>query len=301
MPGDWSPDGQSIVYIFPTDTIVDGTDSTPPYQVAEVWTAALEAGTVQEPQLVGNTNRMPDGCGGGGRSRSEVLYENEGGTAYGYLMAVVEWTASGTLLYTQNCGNIGINRFDMNSTTDLAPFDVPLRNLIVDESGSRWYAVTGHASSTEESDHQLATGTPEETAVNIIPTSNPVELVFYGPVSHKLYYTTREETESFSMDDIGEYFRFYKSGLWQINTDGSEENMVWQAEDQAFAQVSELGNGDIFFVRVENDRPLYEALQEGTATLDTIDQFAPQRHIVRLVGGEPQPMIENAGQPELAR
>jgi hypothetical protein len=53
---------------------------------------------------------------------------------------------------------------------------------------------------------------------------------------------------------------------------------------------------------VENDRPLYEALQNGTATLDNIDEFAPQRHIVRLVaGGEPQPMVVNAGQPQLTQ
>jgi hypothetical protein len=140
-----------------------------------------------------------------------------------------------------------------------------------------------------------------ETAVTILPTTNPVELVFYGSVSHKLYYTTRELVESSEISDIGASFDFYKAALWQINMDGSEERMLWQTEDQAFAQVSELPNGDILLVRVENDRPLYEALQNGTATMADTGQFAPQRHIVRFTGNgrELQSVVENGGQPEI--
>jgi hypothetical protein len=127
-------------------------------------------------------------------------------------------------------------------------------------------------------------------------------LVFYGPISHKLYYTTRELVESAELGDLNEYFNFFKSALWQVDVDGSEEMMLWQAEDQAFAQVIEAANGDVVFVRVENDRPLYEALQNGSATTDNIDEFAPQRHIVRLVpSGELQPMVANAGQPQLTQ
>lgn len=302
MPGDWSPDGQAVVFLRPTGEQIDGTETTPPLHVHEVWTAVLDAsGTVQEPQLVGRTNRLGDGCGGGGRSASEVLYENEGGTAYGYLMGVMEWTASGTLLYTNNCTNIGINRFDLNSAVDLPPFERVLRNLIVDESGSQWYAVTGPTWSTEAEDHRIATGKPEETAVAILPTQNPVELLFYGSQSDRLYYTTREFVENAEIPDLGAYFNFFKSALWQINRDGSGETLLWQGEDQAYAQVSETANGDLIFVLIENDRPLYEALQNGSATMDEMGEFAPQRHIMRLsVGGEPQMVLRNAGQPAIA-
>jgi hypothetical protein len=267
-----------------------------------VWTAVLDASSiVQEPQLVGKTNHLDDGCGGGGRSASEVLYENEGGTAYGYLMSVMEWTESGTLLYTNNCSNIGINRFDMNSGVDLPPFETELRNLIVDESGSQWYAITGPPWGTEAESHQIATGKPEETAVTIIPTQNPVELLFYGSHSGKLYYTTREFVENAEISDLGAYFNFFKSALWQINQDGSEETLLWQGEDQAYAQVSETANGDLLFVVVENDRPLYEALQNGSVTMDEMGEFAPQRHIMRLTfGSEPETVLSNAGQPEIA-
>ncbi|MBE2224981.1 MAG: hypothetical protein IAF02_25805, partial [Anaerolineae bacterium] len=76
LPGDWSPDGQSVVFLRPTDEHVERTETTPYIHVHEVWTAVLDAsGVVQEPTLVGKTDRMGDGCGGGGRSNSEVLYE----------------------------------------------------------------------------------------------------------------------------------------------------------------------------------------------------------------------------------
>ena len=64
---------------------------------------------------------------------------------------------------------------------------------------------------------------------------------------------------------------------------------------------SETGNGDLIFALVENDRPLYDALQNGLTTLDEMGKFAPQTHIMHLTAGSaPQPVITNAGQPELA-
>jgi hypothetical protein len=188
----------------------------------------------------------------------------------------------------------------MNSGTDLPPFEAELRNLIVDESGSRWFAVTGPIWPTGAEDQQIVTGTPEETAVTIIPTSNPVEMLFYGNVSQKLYYTTREFVGRSDLPDLGAYFQFYKAALWQINSDGGNETLLWQSKDQAYAQVSELTNGDVLFVSVETDHPLYEALQNSTATMDDMGEFEPQRHIMRLASGsEPQPVIRNAGQPKV--
>lgn len=302
QPGDWAPDGQAVVFLRPTDEHIEGSETSLPIHVHEVWTAVLDAsGTVQAPQLVGKTQRMEDGCGGGGRSDSEVLYENEGGTAYGYLMGVMEWTASGTLLYTNNCTNVGINRFDMNTGLDLPPFAAELRNLIVDESGSQWFAITGPTWSTDSDAHQIVTGKPEETAVTVIATQNSVELLFLGSQSGKLYFTTREFVESVDIPDMGAYFQFFKPALWQINQDGSGETLLWQSDDQAYAQVSETANGDLLFVLIENDRPLYTAFQNGSATRDNMGEYAPQRHIMHLViGGEPQMVIRNAGQPEIA-
>lgn len=301
MPGDWSPDGKAIVYLRPTKTYIEGDATTPPVHVHEVWTVTLdESGTLQEAELVGTTNRMPDGCGGGGRSASEVLYENEGGTSYGYLMGVLEWTASDILLYTSNCTNIGINRYDMANDTDLPEFEKPLRNLVMSADNRRWYAVTGHLFTNEEWIYQIATGTPEETAVTIIPTSNPVELVFVGGNSGKLYYTTRIFDDRTEIAELGAYFNYFSAGLWQINADGSGEMLLWESDDQAYANVTELPSGDILFVLVENDRALHEALLEGAATMEEMGQYAPQRHIVRKsTDGTPQILINSAGQPTL--
>lgn len=301
-PGAWSPDGRSIAFIRPTEEISQGSDSEPPTQVSQVWTAALgEGGTVEEPQMVGAIHMTMGGCGGGGRSPSEVLYENEGGTSYGYLMGVTEWTSQDILLYTLDCTNVGIGRFDMNNTTQLEPFDIPLRNLVLNSTNDRWYAVTGPAWSTElDSSHQIATGTPDSTEVTVIPTSQPVELVFYGVISNRLYYTTRELVEQSEVPDQGLYFSFFKAGLWTILPDGSNETELWQSEDQAYANVTERASGNILFTLVENDRPLYEAAQDPAIT--DLTSYMPQRHIVEIPanGGQPAVIIENAGQPELS-
>jgi hypothetical protein len=138
--------------------------------------------------------------------------------------------------------------------------------------------------------------------VAIIPTSQPVELVFYGPVSGRLYYTVRELVERAVLGDPGyeQYFPFYRSALWTMNPDGTDEALLWQAEDQAFARVTERPDGTILFTRVENERLLYETAQDATIT--DLSPYAPQRHIVQVpaTGGEPAVVIANAGQPELS-
>jgi hypothetical protein len=300
-PAAWSPDGRTIAFFRATETYIEGSETVPPAQVHEVWTAALgEDGTVGAPQLVGNVNMLPPGCGGGGRSQSEVLYENEGGTAYGYLMGVTEWTAQGILLYTTNCTNIGIGRFDLNSATELEPFPGDLRNLVLNDSRDRWYAVSGPYWSEDPADHQIVTGTPDSTEIQTIATSQPVELLFFGQTSGRLYYTVRQLVERAELTDRGLFFNFYNSALWTINVDGTAETMLYQAEDQAFASVTEQPDGSILFTRVENDRPLYEAAQD--ATLTDLSAYAPKRHIVQIgaAGGEPVVVIEDAGQPAVS-
>ena len=211
-PGAWSPDGRAIAFFRPTNTSTEGSETEQAADVHEVWTAAVPSedlgagsadGAVGALQLVGPINMPPDGCGGGGRSQSEELYEKEGGTSYGYQMGVTDWTASGILLYTLNCGNVGIGRFDMNSAAQLEPFDTALRSLVLNDTRDRWFAVSGPPWSDEAADHQLVTGTPDSPAVEIIPTSQPVELVFYGPVSGRLYYTVRELVERAEVSDRG--------------------------------------------------------------------------------------------------
>jgi len=300
-PGAWSPDGRAIAFFRSTSTSTEGSETEPPADVHEVWTAAVGAdGAVGALQRVGHVN-LYSGCGGCCLSQSELLYVNEGGVPYTPVMAVTDWTTSGILLYTLSCANVGIGRFDMNGGAQLEPFDVPLRGLVLNNMRDRWYAITGPTWPPETTDNQLATGTPDSPAVAIIPTSQPVELVFYGPVSGRLYYTTRELVERAVLGDPGyeQYFPFFRSALWTINPDGAGEALLWQAEDHAFARVTERPDGSILFTRVENERRLYEAAQDATIT--DLSPYTPQRHIVQVpaTGGEPVVVIENAGQPEL--
>lgn len=305
-PGAWSLDGRTIAYMVQTNTPAETTEeSFLAGWVFEVWTVSIaEDGTLGTPQLVGTWQNSGDGCGGGGRSASEVLYENEGGTPYGYKMGVTEWTAQNILLFNLNCTNIGLGRFDMTTGSQLPDFDQPLRNLVLNNSGDRWYAVTGDTWDRDNPENnQLVTGTPDSTDITVIPTSAKVELVFVGQTSGSLYYTERNPLGRESYDDRGLYFAYYESALWRIQPDGSgEERLLFGADVQAYAQVEETAVGDLLFVLVENERPLAEAAQFVEGNPDTLQAFYPQRHIMQLPasGGEPTLILSNAGQPALA-
>ena len=297
QPGAWSPDGRTLVYMNFTGTSIEPTETQPGGRVFAIWTVSIEEdGIMGTPQMVGTWQELSGGCGGGGRSASEVLYEKEGGTAYGYQMGVTEWTRQNILLYTNNCTNIGIGRFDMTTGTELPGFDQPMRNLMLNASGDRWYAVTGYDWSSEPGNNELVTGTPDSTEITLIPTSARIELVFTGKVSGALYYTERT---ALGRDETGAYF---ESALWRIQPDGSGEERLWFGEDDhAYAQVSETAVGDLLFVLVENERPLAAAAQFTEGNPETLQAYTPQRHIMQLPasGDDPVMILSNAGQPAL--
>lgn len=306
-PGEWSPDGRAIVYMKQTDTPAKVTEeSFLAGWVFDVWTVGIGAdGSLETPQRVGSWDSPGDGCGGGGRSPSEVLYEKEGGTSYGYRMGVLEWSAQDILLFNRDCTNIGIGRFDMATGAELPAFDQPLRNLVLNADGDRWYAATGYAWDRESPEYnQLVTGAPDSTEVTVIPTSAKVELVFVGPVSGALYYTERTPLGRDELMDRGMYFAYFQSGLWRIQPDGSGEEPLWfNADDHAYAQVTETAVGDVLFVSVENEHALFAAAQDASLDEAALQAFMPQRHIMLLpaAGGEPQIVLGGAGQPALAR
>ena len=304
-PGAWSPNGRSIAYMVQTDTQSEiSENSFLGGWVFEVWTVLVEEdGALGTPQLVGPWDQPGDGCGGGGRSASELLYENEGGTAYGYRMGVMEWTAQDILLFNLNCTNIGMGRFDMTSGTELPGYDGRLRNLVLTPSGDRWFGVLGNAWSRDNpTSNQLVTGTPDSTAITVIPTSAQVELVFVGQQSGAIYYTERNPLGRESNDSRGLYFAYFESAIWRIQPDGSgEERLLFGEDVQAYAQVEETADGDLIFVLVENERPLAEAAQFIEGNPDALQAYYPQRHIMQLPasGGEPIMILSNAGQPTL--
>jgi hypothetical protein len=303
-PAAWSPDGSQIAYLRDTGETVEAEMVDPASDevitatvpLVEVMTIDLQNGLVDDSQLNGTLTLQPPGCGGGGRSPSEVLYEEEGGTSYGYIMGVLEWTAQDILLFTTNCTNVGIGRYDMAAATQLDPFDMPLRNLVLSPDKSVWYAVTGNAWLTEPGNNELVTGDPEDTAVTTIPTTNPVEMLFVGEQSGQLYVTSRvligeDETDN----TMGGTFRFYETTLWQLASDGGEETAVYQAEDHAVAKVQEAPDGTLLFVRVENDIALAEAVKADIPQERWAD-YMPKRHIVALdEAGELLYLVPDAG------
>ena len=52
-----------------------------------------------------------------------MLYGLEGGTDLGYEMGILEWTAQDILLFTSNCTNKGIDRYDIANGIELDYLD----------------------------------------------------------------------------------------------------------------------------------------------------------------------------------
>jgi len=306
-PAAWSPDGTEVVYLRHTERFEAASQGQ--MRVLEVWTATVDVnGNVQTTEEQGEVG-FGEGCGGGGRSNSALIYEDEGGFAYGYLAAIVEWTASDILLYSNNCTSRGVGRFDMVTGELLEPYGGALRSLSLDRSGTRWAAI-GHAD-------QLVLGSPDALTVTALTTvtlaaDTTLELVFFGASSGRLYYTTWHrtgETVAF-VDEIGAidtpfivspYIDFMQPALYTFDIDLNESALVWQDDGYAYARLNEMADGSLFFSRVEPNDLLLNALQRGSATAANIKDLLPTADLLYLAPTAITPTLwlENANQVAL--
>ena len=291
-PAAWSPDGTQIVYLHDTQstqlTPVNVTDENGELitvdidlPLTEVVVIPFANGIVGEPQINGTTTMEQPGCGGGVQSDSALLYSLEGGPVLGYRMGILEWTAQDILLFTSNCTNAGIDRYDLSNGTELDFLDKIVRTVVLSPDKSRWYGISYVYSETGDPVIELATGDPTTTAVTTIPTSFPVEMIFMGQHSGHLYLTSRETLE-YEIDEQGAqdgYF-FQKSSLWRMDEAGME-TAVYTGDAYALAHVQEAADGTITFVQIENDIAQYEATKIKD-TREIRGAYMPRRHIVAL-------------------
>ena len=173
-----------------------------------------------------------------------------------------------------------------------------MHSLVLDATGRRWFAVTGNSRYGGDifPENQLVNGVSEETSYEMIDTAVPVELVFVGQFSGRLYYTSRVETDAKYLADleksrlVASYFNFYHTQLWTIQPDGSDERLLWESDDHAFVRVTETPDGDIFFLLIENDDALYEAIVAGVPE-DALPDYFPHVNLMRLSPGAAAPEI----------
>ena len=113
------------------------------------------------------------GCGGGGTSTSDNLYDIQGGFALGYQAArQMAWAIEDVLIYPLTCDYWqGYGRLDTQAWQPLAPFSGQLRGLTLDASGSRWYAVTGYNRDRDPLNNRLVTGTAGGTTYEVLETA----------------------------------------------------------------------------------------------------------------------------------
>jgi hypothetical protein len=302
----WSADGSKIVFF-----VVDGNRSWGDHGdrylsvlefgfTEEVWQVQMEpSGRWSMPQKMADLETPGIGCGGGGTSSSDNLYDIQGGFALGYQAArQMVWTTDDVIIYPLTCDYWqGYGRLDTQAWQPLAPYDGQLRGLTLDASGSRWYAVTGHNRDRDPLNNRLVTGTSAGTPVEVNETAVPVEMVFVGSQSGRLYYTTRERLDHKDLSEqikwnksVEPYFNFYHTQLWTLLADGSGERLLWEADDHSYSRVTETMEGDVLFVLIENDVDLYEAIAGGAPEEEWVEHL-PQTHIMRLAPGSTAPEI----------
>ncbi len=307
----WSPDGNKIIFYVVDPNRPWGDHSKrglSPLDIGfieEVWQLQMGAsGTWLAPQKLTDLETPGIGCGGGGVSISDALYDIQGGFALGYQAArKMVWTIDDVIIYPLTCDFWqGYGRLDAHTWQPMAPYGGELRGLTLDASGSRWYAVTGHNRVQDPNNNRLVTGTADKTTYEVIETAVPVEMVFVGSQTGCLYYTARERLDHKDLSEqvkwnksVEPYFNFYHTQLWTILPDGTDERLLWESDDHSFSRVTETIHGDIRFVIVENDVDLYEVIAGGAPEEEWIEHL-PHAHIMRfsLSSNEPEIWLEDA-------
>ena len=302
----WSPDGNSIIFfvVDPNRPWGDHSDrDLSPLDfgfIDEVWQLQKDAsGRWLAPLKLTDLETPGIGCGGGGGSISDALYDIQGGFALGYHAArKMVWTNDDVIIYPLTCDYWqGYGRIDTQTWQPLEPYSGLLRGLTLDSSGSRWYAVTGLNRDDDPNNNRLVTGTAGGTAYEVIETAVPVEMVFVGSYSGRLYYTAREQFDHKDLSEqikwnksVPPYFNFYHTQLWTILPDGTDERLLWESDDHSYSRVTETMHGDFLFVLVENDVDLYEAIASGAPEEEWIEHL-PHTHIMRLSFSDIEPEI----------
>lgn len=307
----WSPDGRQLILFIDTnrpwgDHLNGDMRANEFGFVKEVWQLQIdEDGIWSAPQKLTEIEAPGIGCGGGGRSYSDYLYESQYGFTLGLNAAQkMFWTADDVIIYHLACDGTmsqGFGRYDVNANQQLEPYPGHLHGLTLDSSGSRWYAITGSESDDISlPENQLVTGTAADISYEWIETAVSVEMVFVGAHSGRLYYTARELLEhkdlTEQVDDYGEpYFNFYHTQLWTIQPDGSDERLLWESADHSYSRIAEASDGDVLFVLIENDVVLYEAMLAGISKEER-EPYLPHTHVMRLStnSAEPEIWIEDA-------
>ena len=302
----WSPDSSKVIYFVqdaerPWGNHDNRFASALEYGFMEdIWQVQMTgSGAWSAPQKVASLATPGSGCGGGGISISDSLYDLQDGFALGYEAArKMAWAIDGVIVYPLTCDYWqGYGRLDTQTWQPLAPYDGHLRGLTFDSSGSRWYAVTGHNRDLDPASNRLVTGTSASTEYEAIETAVPVEMVFVGSESGHLYYTAREQLAHKDVSDqnkwgkpVPPYFNFYRSQLWTMLPDGNGGKLLWESADHSCSRLAETPQGDLLFVLVENDNALYEVISSG-APEEEWSEHLPRTYVMRLSLNSSEPVI----------
>jgi hypothetical protein len=304
QPAGWSWNGSHIVFRTDTGTYGEVTDG-PARQIQELWTIEISKNSILgTPDLQGQVS-FGEGCGGGGRSESANVYEREGGFAYGYLSGVIIWTPADILLYTDNCTNRHVSRFDLANNVALEPYPEGLRSLSISTQGEMWVAINDA--------NQLVTGSPDSLETTVITTSAAPEIVTYGQVSGNIYYTTLEITadaelmaQMGTLDpriQIQPFFDTTFASLMKLDPATGEETELYAGDGYAYARMQETADGSLLFSRVQDLAELQVAVENGEVTAENWRNYLPSVDVLILTPDSSTPtlLLTDAAQYTVAK
>ena len=141
----WSPDGhQLLLFVGTNRPWGDHFNQELSFDelgfIDEVWLLQMDdAGNWGDPQMLTELETPGIGCGGGGGSVSDRLYELQDGYPSGFQAArKMFWTSEDVIIYHLSCDyylSQGYGRYDIKTNQPLEPYSGRLHGLKLDASG----------------------------------------------------------------------------------------------------------------------------------------------------------------------
>lgn len=275
LPAAWSPDGSEIAY--PVDTRQTAPDD-PLATLVQVQAVPAAGGS---PRVAGTISHGT-GCGGGGRSPAQQVYEREAG--YEGNRQVMFWTAQG-FVHTKNCTGIGIALADPSGRRLWELADVARPALSPDRSriaAIRMGNVPGGAP-TPAGIVVVDVATGQTTPLNV---SGVPEQLAWSADGQSVYYTTRTPGRTVPMQANAGLPDFYPAEatvyaveLWSVPVAGGAPVQLWTGGGYAIARISASSTAAVVaFTLIQDESALYQAAVPG-ANPSALAAAAPQPQI----------------------
>ncbi len=253
-PPAWSPTGDAIAYVTPTQTFRGNGQVMAIYAIAPPTN-----GVVAEPRLIG-TFEQAVGCGGGGPDPAEGAYQREVGFSGNGL--AFHWLPDGSFLFSNSCLGVGLSRLD-TATGDITVIAPQLARLSLDPLRQRAAGVV-FASAQERQLVLVDLASGERQAV---PLTHTPDQVRWSADGQRLFVSTVDAGETLPLPDGEGAISIFVVRLWEINLETGSSTLHFEQEGRGIGQMVEaIPDGGLVFSFVESAQRWQEAVASGAET-----------------------------------